>query len=766
MELQDIIREDRDRLFIIDRECYLVFTGTTLEDEKPFIRIGTSIDLPVEIIPLIDTVAITEPPVGNPALEQLNIDLTAPLATRYIGSRETVMPYLNLQRLFGLDLESAPVTDVEKDIPTFSGKTLNNNDSFAGIFYTDGNFRIYRGNTTILDLHDIKKTAIDDITVLDTVSREGNAQHYRGNGLVILDRASLFYRNGHFLSYGFPRSYHTCNTLSIDIGAIDDMLLPAPDLLTLLPFLRWKELHRGQLSIYCDHGEADYLTQLFPGLSIRSGSFRGLAADTGAGLTVQNDSGTVNLKLTYRAIEPKGTDLTIAYVQDQRDIERILKEKLDGIFITYSTYEKTNLLFKSAKTPFAIIDDGNANVLRLPGDNPPVIYRDIPYELKRYDTFDELLQDLSSLQPLAEIGPLLYAGDITALQHYSERYAGDAPIDTVPLQLELYNFLSALRALLEVTGSRKHAQVARRLITDLSPLLDRRKTVAAAASPFIILGFLEHSIHSFIGLKAQPRRASRLIEVIEKGGAPYDIPDPEKREFFLRMQKDRKRLEELVRLFQREMNEEQYRKLSEAFDERKRRYFEEALITLPPPKQQRRIFRKVAIAFIIVAAALVLAISLKGGIEYYHLYREQALREASEKRRGELISRYDIRVTDRDIFTYANDVAVKNGYQRIMSKRFRGKNPHWIFPGITITMLDGEERTVVQGDTLWEIAKEKVMGIHLAFYEIVSRIEKRRKAGEDVTGDLERLRALAYTEKHREILQQLTEKPNTAHERE
>ena len=92
LTLDDIIKTERDRLFVIDRECFIVFTGDSLDDEKPFIRIGTYVDLPVEIIPLVENIVITDTMVGNPAIEQFNIDITYLDTNRFIGSRARSPP--------------------------------------------------------------------------------------------------------------------------------------------------------------------------------------------------------------------------------------------------------------------------------------------------------------------------------------------------------------------------------------------------------------------------------------------------------------------------------------------------------------------------------------------------------------------------------------------------------------------------------------------------------------------------------------------------
>ena len=114
MELTDIISGYADRLFVVDRECFIVFTGETLNDDIPFIRIGNYNNLPIEIIPLIENIVITDIIMGNPSHEQFNIDVRYMPSNRYIGSKHIVSKYLNFQKIFGLDLKNAHIVDIEK----------------------------------------------------------------------------------------------------------------------------------------------------------------------------------------------------------------------------------------------------------------------------------------------------------------------------------------------------------------------------------------------------------------------------------------------------------------------------------------------------------------------------------------------------------------------------------------------------------------------------------------------------------------------------
>ena len=162
MEIRDIIKSDSDRLFIVDPECYIIFTGETTDDIKPFIRIGNWNDMPVELVPLIENIIITDSLIGNPAHEQFNIEVRHLPENRYIGSRGIVQKFLNYQRTFGLDLTNASIVDIEKDLPELSKeKNISHKDQFIGVFYRNGNFKTLLNKNTIFDLNEVTDMPAD-----------------------------------------------------------------------------------------------------------------------------------------------------------------------------------------------------------------------------------------------------------------------------------------------------------------------------------------------------------------------------------------------------------------------------------------------------------------------------------------------------------------------------------------------------------------------------------------------------------------------------
>ncbi len=221
MKLSDIIQTDNDRLFIVDTECFIIFTGGSINDERPFIRIGTWSDLPVEIIPLVENIIVSDRILGNPALEQFNINVRNLTTNRYIGGESILKRFLDYQRNFGLDLTNVSVVNIEKDIPELPYKKhISDRDQFIGVFYSDGNVKIVHDGTNIFDLNSIYNDNLNITEILGRLSQNNrNTARFSGAGFAVSDKNPIFYSDGYFTSYQFPKTYaDDFSTLEIDPG--------------------------------------------------------------------------------------------------------------------------------------------------------------------------------------------------------------------------------------------------------------------------------------------------------------------------------------------------------------------------------------------------------------------------------------------------------------------------------------------------------------------------------------------------------------------
>ena len=79
--------EPESRIFRIGRECYVVYLGRERDDVKPFLRIGSTWDIPDEVHEAVSTTVITDDHLGSPLLEIL---AARKFKGRYLGDTAVV----------------------------------------------------------------------------------------------------------------------------------------------------------------------------------------------------------------------------------------------------------------------------------------------------------------------------------------------------------------------------------------------------------------------------------------------------------------------------------------------------------------------------------------------------------------------------------------------------------------------------------------------------------------------------------------------------
>ena len=788
MELQEIIKNDDDRLFIVDSECFLIFTGDTIEDEKPFIRIGTWADLPARCIPLIENIVITDAHLGNPSNEQFNINPKYTSAIRYIGSKNNVQAYLNFQKIFGIDLSGVTTVDVENDLPTLSHeKVIFNKESIIGIFYHDGNFRIVYNGNNIFDLKEIEKKSYSKIKIHEMLSEENReSNRYSGAGLVLLENSPLFYKNEFFISYQFPKKYFKAfSNLNIDPLQIREIMLPAPNIFNITEYLKWKNSRGARVKIFTDSKDGfGEIRGLFPKIDIARKDFKGLSINTGDGLIIDNYTGTINLNLTCLSVKPSFQDMKIALMKEYSGLYKILEESLDGIFVPYSVYEQATMFLKSAKSPIAVLSDGNKNISKLLGTGTIIIHPGIQYEFRKYDNLDNLLQDATGLIPDKDlVSKIIGTGgeDLNEITFEVPDSAEENPFDRTR---KILNTVSVLKIYLNTTTDRKFAQQIKNAAGKVEAMIDRNAITGYDSSRYKInLVFFGGVIYEFIE-PFNPVPAGEIAGPDQIMDDPADMltksADPEKNARYERIKNDRKRLNDLLELYKKIQDElkKDIRILSTDLAERKKQS-DITDIQIDKRGIKKRIMsarlKKIRNIAIIVFSIILLAFLSFMGYQYYHDYQENSRieqektqKEESERKKLEeeklktekqkndtdaLIKKYDIHVSDRDIYVYANRVALKNGYKSIDFHTLKEKNPNWIFPGNVFRMMDGEKVVVKWGDTLWAYSEKKLMYMNIEFYKLIDKIKEAKEAGNDYKSLLIKAKNFAFNDRHYKMLE-------------
>lgn len=844
MEIKDIIKSDSDRLFIVDPECYIIFTGETTDDIKPFIRIGTWNDLPVELIPLIENIIITDSLIGNPAHEQFNIDVRHLPENRYIGSRAVVRKFFDYQRIFGLDLTNASVVDIEKDLPELSKeKNISHKDQFIGVFYRDGNFKVLLNKNTIFDLNSIIEKPISWQKFHDLLSEQhrGTAR-FDGSGLVVIGHNPFFYDKRHFYPYLFPGEYlRIFSLLGIDPGKIQAILHPSLNLINISKLFKWLNSTNRKITIFANSSDIDPVKRLFSHAVVRNDGFSGLEYRSETGLEIRNYPGTFNLKITYNGVRNRGEMLTAAFIKGSAGVRDIIREKLDIIIITYSAYEDIHILLRSTGTPVVIVDDGNKNVAKLGGEDKIILSPGIHYEFRTYSGIDELA-------PLAGLAPETAAaitGSPESLAAEIDATRGAAL--TPERRRELFNLLSMVRVHLYNTRDRKLSSQLRSIAAGLSLTAGRTGAVPDPSRSAVVLALFNGAVFPFI-TDTGPAAGTALFDGIGAAGEDSGRPDDSAMAgHYDRILADRERLRHLIDIYTRsarynEKNMPELGMLREAIGDRKSQYGEESLsldnswprsiasslsgdegndafgtgtgetaagsrrgklsdITAVTRRQGtgtagaagavpgaaatagdagmagasaiagaaggmvRRIKSLPTAVKIALPLGLILLIAALLFLYPADNAGTAAKRAAAIKARGpvaqsrDIDTRYrqlgvqlNIKVKDRDIYRYANEVAVKNGYHRIAETTLRERNPDWIYPENVFIMLDFQPVVVSRGDTLWNLSKNKLIESTIKINDLMKQF-----AGADSAARarlVKQMRLYAFTPEQMEMLKQ------------
>jgi hypothetical protein len=758
MGLKEIIKSDKDRLFVLDNECFIIFTADDLTDEKPFIRIGNWIDLPSESIPLIENIIVTDSITGNPAHEQFNIDPEFLTTNRYIGSRQVIQNYLNFQKNFGLDLTNVSVVDVEKDLPYLSKEqSISSKDSFLGIFYTNGNFRVIYKDNTLFDLNeyeDKSPTCIKEHDLVSIINRDSTK--YSGAGIILFSNYFLFYKNRYFTSYQFPKEYlNDFKYLNIDPAKIRELILPSSNVTDITNFLKWCNSRKSLLKIFSNFKNALLpMQKLFPYISLKLEDYHGHSFDTGDGLTVQNYPGSLNEKFIYRNTSPSSKKLELAYLKEYAGIREILKEKLDGIIVPFTIYEQASVYFNSTYAPVVCADDGNKNISKLKGKNIIILNQKVKYEFYKFEE-DILIENAVKILSEKDIIEYISTKNIEEIKKtlFNNFHLKENPeFNDIK---DFLNITSILRIVLNTTRDRKFSADIQKILQKALSLFDKEEIIKKEADTIkISLYFYDYSIYEFY----------------EDNGIKNKSNSETDDSFNKKIQNDRIRFMELLELYKVSHNKtkKDYAFLNNEISRRKKIYNTEEIYL--DRKELRKSLLKLKLAklkkvikviLIILIVTLLSLLSVKG-FNYYIQYREtvktekeklekessqklQAEKEKNEK--IELIEKYQIHVSDRDIYIYANKVARKNGYREIDYKVLKEKNPNWIFPGNIFYLIDGEKILVKKGDTLWDISDKKLMAIQIEFYKLIDKIVGAKIKAEK-TDMLNKAQSLAFSKKH------------------
>lgn len=769
MDFSSVIRTDNDRLFHVDEECYIICTGDSTEDEHPFIRIGNWEDMPAKLIPLIKNIVITDSLTGNPGCERFNIDPRHPEAICYIGSEEAVKPYIKFQKLFGLDLSKSGVIDIKKDIPELSNeKNLSDDDQFIGVFYKDGSFKTVHNGNTILELKEANG---------DTEQKEAGSEQslFSDTGFVVQNGNPIFFHKGIMLSYLTPP--YGFNLPKNSERKIKAIIYPSEDYQGLSSFLKQRGNVDGTLTVFSNKPEdIRTIQKLFRKIQIKREDFDKMKWLSPSGMMAEKYPNSPNIKLTF----PDG--FSIAFAKSHVGVQHILKDCPDLLLIEYSAYMQSVLLFKSVQLPVAVINDTKEDIsIRLTMNLIP-LQEDTVYRIVKKEDTDSRIS----------------VEDTDDILTCSEKEL-PAKLDAIKSKQKIFNAVSLLKMRLNSAIKREQYKSIAELYSDFSH-------PGLVGGSIIDLLFKNGNAYEFtmsdngrplfdtigkidIYIEKDRRRLAELLALFENRQTKTALGLSENKE----SKTEKSGANDTYGL-------DRYRKVSEKV----------AAAAMPLFESVARIINKrnraaaksqnssesagtkktektdiwntlkahplpLGILAIILGVFIALiAVNRSENSDANTVYENNLAAQEAEEYGSEsnnvvpssevpsskklsyynaLPKEFKSDITDNDIYRYVNLVAIKNGYRKLSEAEMKSKNPNRIFPKDTFKMLDEQTVTVAEGDTLWNLAKRKLMELDIVFYEVTEQLKKAN--GPERTDLLEKAKNISFTKRHEQILDTL-----------
>ncbi len=813
MELNEIIKNDSDRLFIVDTECFIIFTGDSIQDDRPFIRIGTWMDLPVEIIPLIENIIITDSIKGDPSHEQFNIDIRHFQSNRYIGSEISLKRFLDYQRNFGLDLTNVSIVNVDRDVPELPKKrNISDRDHFIGVFYSNGDVKIVHSGKDLFSLQNLEKGYPDISDIHDGISEiSRNSERYSNSGFIIFDANPLFYSSGYFTSYQYPGSYYSrFSRMNINPNKIRELILPSQNIVNISGLLKYKNSREGKIRLFSDNSDqTDLIKKLFKSATIIDDKFSSMNYNTGDGLKIESLGNTPNLKLSYKENKKHSREISVIFLKSHLGAKSILKEKSDAIIITYTAYEESSLLFNSTDTPVLILNDGNPNIKKLHDIDREILINGVQYELAAYQTVDDLSLNLMGDN---ELPAAFESNRISEINSIFESIPSDSENC-----LKLFNALSLLKVHIMNTTDRKACSSLKNIYQKNISRINFRDIEKKSDSLKSVLAFLGKGCYQFLE-EVSVTSQKEYSDIYDESVSQNDNISEDQKKLCFRIIEDRDRLKKLINLFYSDREgtdnydnmRSEINKLAREIKNRKEVYSQEiyldetntvvksALEKISPmsksPSDKKdkihetndgyraesalpglvtekiKYLAAVIVFLLLILLALIFypgkdedktepVISEKEIISGESVKNNNITVARIDDEEKELLKKAGVAISNYDIYNYANDVAEKNGYTKISYQGFKDKNPHWIFPGNLFVMLDGEKVVVQKGDTLWDLSKAKLEKMNADFYKIIEEINSIPETEKSRIETLvKKADSYAYIDQQKKIISDLKKK--------
>lgn len=193
------------RVFQIDRECYVIFIGTSVRDVRPFLRIGNTPDFPQRVASEIRDVVLTDRMTGNPLFEADSVSQDESHQLRYLGDPDIVERFKDFVGHEDIQIEAFETYSVEESPPEKHALVY---------FYKSGNMSVYYGAEKIFALEDRERRDVHFVEEARRIKNEYLRDPLRlqkpalaGPGVLRSGSTLFFYRDGKLIANNLPDSY-------------------------------------------------------------------------------------------------------------------------------------------------------------------------------------------------------------------------------------------------------------------------------------------------------------------------------------------------------------------------------------------------------------------------------------------------------------------------------------------------------------------------------------------------------------------------------
>ncbi len=221
MKISDLTPEQRT--FHVDRECYIFYLGSDLEDERPLVRIGNSDHLDPRIIYNISSIVVTDSITGDPALEPRNVILKDIRNCRYVGDKKTIEDYFDFIRHVNIQDGKSTTLEGIRAAP----------DRAEAIFFKGGNLRLHYEQNVLFDLERNRRGDFHFPQLADWLKERMSVNPLRYQpadfhpcGVMRFGETFQLFADGKILSLELPPDYFPYFTMTgIDPDLVDTVVV-------------------------------------------------------------------------------------------------------------------------------------------------------------------------------------------------------------------------------------------------------------------------------------------------------------------------------------------------------------------------------------------------------------------------------------------------------------------------------------------------------------------------------------------------------------